>query len=286
MAGLSIAIGAGLAYACAIVTARLSYDHGANLVTIAAARYSLLACVLWLLLRASGERLNMPARVVREGLLAGVIAVVTTATYLASVAYIPVSLGTLLFYTHPLVTVFLASWFLGVRSNRMEIVATVVATVGLAVVLRVSFESLNPVGLACAAVASITAAVVFVMSSRTMRSVDPMRYTLLIAVAAALVACGAALIPGMASVPHSAAGWSLLGASVGFNVFGLLGMFLAVRHIGPVATPMVLNLEPVTASVLAVVVIGETLTATQWSGAAVVIGSVLVAQASRMRRGS
>ena len=273
-----------MAYGCAIVTARLSYDHGANLVTIAASRYTILTCVLLVLLRATGERLDMPRRVIREGLLAGSIAVVTTGAYLASVAYIPVSLGTLLFYTHPLVTVFLASWFAGDGSNRMEIFATVVAMVGLAIVLRVSFDSLNPIGIACATLASFTAAVVFVMSSRTMRSVDPLRYTLLIAVAGAVIADGVALIPGAASLPQSFIGWSLLGASVGFNVIGLLGMFLAVRHIGPVATPMVLNLEPVTATALAVLVIGETLSVVQWWGAALVIGSVLVAQGSRMHR--
>ena len=276
-------MGVGLAYSAGIVSARLSYDQGANVVTIAAMRYALLACLLWAWLRSSGQPIMAAPRVVRAGLLTGVLALVTTLTYLASVALIPVSLGTLLFYTHPLVTVLLASAFLKRRSNRMEVGATVVAFLGLGVVLQVSFESLNPLGLLCAAIASITAAMVFVLSSRTMETVDPIRYTLYVAVAAALVSCTLALVPGAASLPHSTSGWTLLAAAVLFNVIGLLGMFVSVRYIGPVATPMVLNLEPITAIVLAVAVIGEHLTEIQLAGAGAVIVSILVAQASRAR---
>ena len=295
-AGIAVATLVGIFYGLSIVFARMSYDHGANVLSIVVLRYTLLCAFLWVWLRVTGVGIAVPKGVGVKTMLIGIIAVSTTIAYLASVAYIPVSLGTLVFYTHPLITVLLAALFMGARSTWVEVTATVIAIVELAIVLQVSFDSLNPIGLALGMFASLTAAIVFVMASRVMKVIDPLRFTFYLALGAAVVtgapalvlALGApvfpALVPDPAQVPTHPVGLALLAGTVLLNVGGLLGMFVSVRLIGPVATPMMLNIEPVTAIAFAVLLIGEHMTVLQTIAGALVILAVLVSQWSRSMR--
>ena len=57
----------------------------------------------------------------------------------------------------------------------------------------------------------------------------------------------------------------------------VLSMFVGVKLIGPVRSATLLCLEPVTAIFVAVLVLGEQLTAGQWLGAALVAIAMLMA---------
>jgi drug/metabolite transporter (DMT)-like permease len=283
LVGLGVAVASGLVYGVAIVTARMSYDHDANFLLIVACRYTLLCLLLWFWLVLRSESYRLPPHVRWSSLGTGVLSVATTAAYLGSVVYIPVSLATLIFYTNPLVTLFLAALFLRDRTGPIELAATVVAMFGVAVVLQVSFESLSPLGLLLGGLGSIAAAIVFVLSSRIMREVDAVRFTFHLALGGAVLVDAIACLPGMLRLPESALGWGLVAITTLTNVTGLIGMFVSVRLLGPVPTPMVLNLEPVTAVVLAIWLLNERLTAIQLMGVGLVIIAILAAQAARAR---
>jgi drug/metabolite transporter (DMT)-like permease len=286
--GLLIAAFVGLAYGSSLVFARLSYDHGTTFFTIIALRYLVLTVVLAVWLRVRGLTLLVPRRLAIRSALIGAIALTTSIAYLASIAYIPVSLATLVFYTHPLLTAVLAGVLLGIRSTRMEIIASVAAFAGLGLVLQVSFDSLHPLGLAFGLFASVSAAIVFILSAPVISAIGSLRFTFYLALTGAGFGCLIAGLTQSVVFPVTGLGWSLLSATVLLNVFGLLGMFVSVRMLGPVATPMVLNLEPITAITLAVIVLGEHLSIAQVGGTAVVIVAILAAQSSRARsqRGS
>ena len=284
-AGIAVATLVGLFFGTSLVVARMSYDHGAGVVTIAVLRYGILSVVLWLWLLRFGGGLSTPKGLALRSMGLGVLSIITAMSYLGTIKYIPVSLATLIFYTNPLVTVILAALFVGERSTRMEIVATVVAFAGLVAVLEVSFTSLQPLGVILGMVASFGAAVLFVMSARVMDSLHPARFTFFIALSSTLFASIGLAFPGAVAIPASATGFWLLAGAVLLNVAGLLGMFVSVRLIGPVATPMILNIEPVTAIVFAMLLLGEHMSVFQMAGAGVVIVMVLIAQGSRYRRG-
>ena len=166
----------------------------------------------------------------------------------------------------------------------MEITATAIAFAGLVAVLNVSFESLNPLGIYLGLMASVYAALVFLFSAKVMESLDPMRFTFYMALGATLFASIALIFPGTAQLPSTTTGLLLLAGAVLLNVGGLVGMFISVRLIGPVATPMMLNIEPITAIVFAMLLLDEHMTSFQMIGAGVVITMVLIAQISRSRR--
>ena len=281
--GLAVAIFVGLAYGTSLVFARLSYDHGTTFFTIVALRYLVLTAALAIWLQARHQTVLVPRHLAVRASLIGALALTTSIAYLATVAYIPVSLGTLVFYTHPLLTAVLAATAFRIRSTRTEVVASIVALAGLGIVLQVSFESLHPLGLVFGIFASVSAAIVFILSAPVIAAIGALRFTFYLALTGAGFGCVIAALANSVVFPASATGWSLLGASVLLNVGGLLGMFVSVRLLGPVATPMVLNLEPITAIILAVILLGEHLSLAQIAGTVLVIAAILAAQTSRVR---
>ena len=283
-AGIAVATVVGLFYGVSLVVARMSYDHGTSIVIIAVLRYGILCAILGFWLSVFGGGFSTSRGLGWRSMGIGVLAVITALGYLGTIKFIPVSLATLVFYTNPLLTMLLASLFAGERSTWIEITATVVAFASLVAVLEVSFELLHPLGILLGILASFFAAVVFVMSARVMVFIDPIRFTFFMSLGAVLFASIGLLLPGGAAVPESTTGLWLLGGAVMLNVMGLLGMFVSVRLIGPVATPMMLNIEPVTAIVFAMLFLNEHMTIFQMAGAGVVIVMVLIAQASRSSR--
>ena len=284
VAGIVVATLVALAYGVSLVVARMSYDHGAGVVTIAVLRYGILCLVVggWLYWFRGGVAARKTLGWRSMGI--GVMAVITALSYLGTIKFIPVSLATLVFYTNPFFTLILASLLARTRSTWMEITATAVAFAGLVAVLNVSFDSLSPLGIYLGLMASMYAALVFLFSAKVMESLDPMRFTFYMALGATLFAAIAFVVPGAAQWPATTTGLLLLAGAVLLNVAGLIGMFVSVRLIGPVGTPMMLNIEPITAIVFAMLLLDEHMTSFQMMGAGVVISMVLVAQISRSRR--
>ena len=85
-------------------------------------------------------------------------------------------------------------------------------------------------------------------------------------------------------MPISGIGWMWFAMAITLNVVGLILMFASVSMIGPVSTPMILNIEPVTAIIFAVLLLNESMTVIQVVGASIVLVAVLLAQISRVKR--
>ena len=60
--------------------------------------------------------------------------------------------------------------------------------------------------------------------------------------------------------------------------------YVAIHHIGPAKSAMLTNLQPVVSIVAAFLLFGELLTPLQSAGAALVLGGIVLMQASEVRR--
>ena len=282
--GFLLAVITGVSYGLSLVAARASYDYGVNFMTIIACRYVLLCTVLSGFLFVTHQPLKLTLNEGTKSFFIGLIALSTSISYLASAVFIPVSLTTIIFYTHPLVTVWIATKFSGERSTGFEVAATAVACLGLILVLNVTFLALDHWGVLLGLYASVSAAAVFIMSNGVLTRVDPVRFTLHMAVGGALVACITLFMIGGIEMPISRIGWVWFAMAITLNVVGLILMFASVSMIGPVSTPMILNIEPVTAIIFAVLLLNESMTVIQVVGASIVLVAVLLAQISRVKR--
>src|SRR5271165_2179022 len=120
------------------ISARIAFDHGANVITAVAFRSAGTALFLTALLLLNRVPLALPRPTLVRGLAIGLVLAVQSFCLYSAVARIPVALALLAFNTFPMM-LSLISWAAGSeRPSRRAIVAMPVALVGLAFALDVA----------------------------------------------------------------------------------------------------------------------------------------------------
>lgn len=275
--GIPIAVLSAICYGASLPLSRLAYDHGTNALTILTLRYLTIIVVLGAWLALTGSTFRMAPRMVLACAAVGVCFVAVSGGLLASVNFIPVNLTVVVFYTYPVLTLLLVSAMEHRLPTIAELLAVVLALLGVAFAMQVSFEHLNAAGVAFAFLAAIGAATTFIVAARALPEVGT---TLM-----SWYACGVAFMGGAAitlgmdavAVPTSALGIGLIAFIIAIFTTAVVAMLIGVKLIGPVRSATLLCLEPITAIFVAVLVLAEHLKAGQWLGAALVGIAMLIA---------
>jgi drug/metabolite transporter (DMT)-like permease len=265
------------------VCARFAFANGVNVLTAATVRSLLAAALLLALLRMRRTAILPLPREFKGTLVLGLFIAAQTVTIQVAVALLPVTIALLLFYTYPFFTG-LAAILLGDERFSWRLAITLGATfAGLALVLGVSVEPVDPLGVAAALGASLTFTGAVVLTQRLAPGLGaPLRTFFMLATAAALFVA-AAVVTGDVRLPPAGAGAFGLAGLAAFYAMGIIGLFLLLPLLGPVQTAIVLNLEPVVVAVIAWAALGEALTATQIFGAVAVVAAVMLYQVSGKR---
>ena len=282
LAGLT----AGAGYGSALALSRLTYDHGFTPAGLSLLRYVALILVLGTWLAATGRFRRLRLRVLGTMLLLGVFSFMITVFNLSSIVYIPVSLTTIVFYTHPALVVLATAALMRDRVNSVEFTAVAAAFCGLFIALEVSFTSLHPLGLGLAGASALTCAVMYVVTNRLLDATDFIEVTFYMAISAALLSALTLVPEGGMAMPESFEGIALVTLVTVIFMIAITTMFLAIELVGSVPTSMLTNVEPLTAIAVAVTVLGEPLPVSVGFGAFIVISAILLMQASRAQRGA
>ena len=274
-AGVAITALAAVAISLSLVLSPLVYQAGGTPLTLMAVRPLVFAAIVWLVFRLGRRQMDLPPAKRRTAFAVGLVYLVGAGGYVSSVLYLPVSLAVLIFYTFPILTLIMTS-LLDRRAPRLiDLGALLTAFLGLALALGVSFETLDPRGIALVSVGALGAAGSFVWMGRALGDRDTAAVTYHMSLSGGLVALGVAAATGSLSFPAGAAeGWVLLAAVVASFVVGFFAMFRGVALIGAVRAATIMNLEPVATIALAVLLLSERLDAWQVLGAALVILAV------------
>jgi drug/metabolite transporter (DMT)-like permease len=81
--------------------------------------------------------------------------------------------------------------------------------------------------------------------------------------------------------PQTALGWAALLALSIATTAGILLVFVSTVRVGPFQTALIMNLEPLTATILSAPVLGEVITPIQALGAAILLGALVAFQHRR-----
>lgn len=281
--GIGLAIVGASGFACSVVLARMSYDHGTNAMTIMSVRFALLAVLMWLWSQWRGETRRIGAKLLLGCLAISVTYFVGIGAYLSSVAYLPVSLAVLIFYTFPILTALMSAALDRRWPRALELLALAAAFFGLLVALDISTAdeqplNLHPLGLFLAACASVGVATNMVSSSAIMKRLDTSVFSFYLAIGACAISTAAALGGEGWHLPHGETGWWAFSLMLLSFCTAFVATYSGLRLIGPVRISTVMNLEPVATILIAVALLGETLGDSQLLGGAVVIAAVLLAQ--------
>jgi drug/metabolite transporter (DMT)-like permease len=274
--GPALVLLAACGFAVQTTLARLSYEHGANVITLLAVRGIVAVVVLYVVFRLMGRSLALPGRLRLVATGVGLITCVQAIGVLGAVDFIPVSLTVLIFYTYPVLVTLATRFTDKARLTPRKIGAAVAAFAGIALAVNVSFMTLDPRGIALAAAAALALGATTIIGARVLRGGDPLAIVWQMIATSTTVFCLLVPVLGGIVLPVDAIGWiAFIGSAFGF-VFGAVLFYSMLARIGAQRVAMFMNSEPVLTVGLAVILLGEALTPLQLLGGALVVAAIVV----------
>jgi drug/metabolite transporter (DMT)-like permease len=263
------------------IFAKLAYAAGANVLTVVAFRTLFAAVVLWtavLIFAPHFIRSSTPG--ILSSLLAGGVNGIGSLFYYASLSRIDASVGQLLNISY-LIFVTILLRLIGHSISRLTLLRTVLAVFAIYLLTIGGLNLPDWLGAGMMLVAAFTYAFQLVLSQRIMFDVPAPTMTLYaITAMAGVVTLAWLLFPTpLTAVP--AAGWEAIFLMGLVTAVSRLTLFLGVKKLGSMQTALLGVLEVVVSIVLAILFLGETLTAVQWLGALVLLISILLVRYER-----
>jgi len=265
--------------------AKLAAAAGVSGPTVVFYRAGLIVALLGALGLAQSRTLAVPAGQRGAVLGLGIATSFVGLCYISSVAFIPVGVATILYYTYPLLILVISPLVDGERLTPARLGIFALAFVGLFIALGPNFTSLDWRGLLLALMGAAAAAAQFFFAMRATRGSTPVIagfWTQLILIPIALAAC---LFAGGFAAPSTltAAAWPV-GMHVTLFVLAFGFHLMAARLTPPAALGLVFCAEPVASILLATQVLGESLTLAQISGGALVLIAVAASVLAESRK--
>lgn len=275
--GTALVLCCAFCYATLPTLARLAYDGGGDPMTVTVFR-AYAAAALYLMLCFMRRIPVMPPRGLRwPAILVGIIWLVGAYCYVTSIRYVPVGLAVTIFYLFPMIVALIARVIDGERLSTARLAALILGFAGVALAVGVSLGDIAPIGIGLAFVSAIGLSINITVNARVMRRASPITAMATMTVTAALALLVVAPALGM-PLPTTGLGWfGVLAGAVMFCAATSL-FYTGISMIGGVRAAMVCNVEPVAATFIAFLVLGESLGPLQMAGVALVIGAIILMQ--------
>lgn len=273
--GLILALGSATCFGFNIVYARIASFSGVTGSTLVLYRVLIMLALVAVVAAAFRRGLQVAPGERRSIFVLSLCTALVGICYLSSVAYIPVGVAAVVFYTFPVLIVLASPLVDGTRltASLLGIVAT--AVIGAVLVVGPVFQELDWRGLALAAAASVTAAVQFFTATRCRKTSSVAKVLWVHA-----LVLPTAILVGLASESLSPPSSLLLAPvavvlTIGGYILGFLLQMIALARISAVVAGVVFCLEPVVAALTSALVLGETLSLVQMIGGALVLAAIM-----------
>ena len=268
-------LGAAISLGTGHVCARYAFGHGVGILTAATFRALCASTILLCLLRWQRAPIRVSVPAFRGILLLGLGVVAQTLLVQVAVKRLPVTLAILVFYTYPFLTATASAVLGDHRLTRARVLSLVAAFGGLALVLGVNPDRVDPLGVAAAFGASLAFTGILVMTPRLAPGVAAPLRTFLMMGTAAIVFATSAVAADAFLLPRDGPAWLGLAGLAVFYAAGIVMLFLLLPSVGAASAAVILNLEPVAVAGIAGIALGEHLGPWQWAGALIVVGAIV-----------
>ena len=274
LTGVALALVSATGFGVMPVLGKVAYDEGAEPVGVLAVRFAIAAVALLVLSRVLGQPLPRDRRLGALLLLGGIGYVGQALFYFTALERISAGLTALLLYVFPALVVVLSAVLLRERPRPLAAGCVALALLGTALTIG-PVQGGQGSGVALGLGAALVYAVYILASSRV-TGVGAFAMAAVVLSAAAVTTGGLAAVTRPA-LPSSATAWlALVGVALVGTVVAVTAFFGALALIGPSDASVLSTVEPVVSVVVAGLVLGERLSATQVAGGAVVLVAVAV----------
>lgn len=252
------------------------YAEGMNAVSVLLFRYLLGLPLLVAMIFARGHDLRLRRAEIAPVATLGVLMAASSLTLFGSYNYLNSGVASTLLFVYPVMVAVLMVFFFHERFRATTVVCLALMGAGLLMLMRTGADAgpVSPFGCCLVMLSSLTYAFYLVMInvSKTVRGIPTLKllFYVLLSGSSLFVFVWAAGTP--LTLPPSAAAWLNLGALAFFpTVVSLICTTVAIQCIGSTPTAIFGAFEPVTAVVLSVVVLGQTLTPRELAGGMLIV---------------
>ncbi|QQE74975.1 DMT family transporter [Brevibacillus composti] len=256
-----------------------AYGAGASVSTLLFLRFLLAALLFFGWMALKREPLGITKK---QGIalfcLGGVLYTLQSLSFFSSVQYIPASLAGLLLYTFP-VYVTVLNYFVNKEALRKQTIGAILLSLaGLVMVLGLSFDGVQPLGVVLALAAAAFYAIYFIVGNRVVSGLSPYVTSAYVSLFAACSTFGLALRDGGPDFGFGMQGWLALGGIVLFStILAMACLFRGIQLIGSTRASVLSTLEPVVTIGFSALLFGERLGMLQLlGGCAVLLGAVWI----------
>jgi drug/metabolite transporter (DMT)-like permease len=286
--GSGLIVLGSLQFGGVVVLGKIVTDGGLPVPAYLAVRFAVAAVLLGAALAATGQRL---AAARREGWRLAVLGMagygLEAGLFFGALRHGSAATATLLFFTYPvIVTLLVAATGRGLPGGL--VVAALCSSVAGAALVVVAAHGLaiSGVGVLFALAAALVFSLYLLGTNAVLDRTNSLTGSMWVSAAAAVALAAAAAVSGTGAWPVGLRQWAPVLASGAFTAGAFVCLLAGLRRIGPVRAAIVGATEPLAASVLAVIFLGESLgPATVLGGTLILAGAVTASLARRGRPG-
>jgi probable blue pigment (indigoidine) exporter len=195
-----------------------------------------------------------------------------------AIAAIDVSTAVLSYFTYPLLTGIAASIF-GLEPLRWRgLLCALAAFCGLAIMLGAHPAGLAFAGVAYAIAAGCCRTAVLLVTRAYLVGADARLTTWYSMLSSTAVFIAVSVEQQNWNTPQTSLGWICLVVMSLATTASILFVFVSTLRIGPFRTALIMNLEPLTATILSALVLGQVITPIQGLGSAIMLAALVAFQ--------
>lgn len=285
--GIAFALASTLLYGVVPAGTGLAFKDGVSPIEVTFIRTLVVAVGMALIVLAQGAKIRLPRDHLGAFALQALATLVISVGFLGAVAFIPVSLTILIFYTFPILTLISAPFVEGKKLSLAEMAAVGLAFIGLGVAVGPSFSVLDWRGIALAGAASVGVVAQFHCARKLGGAMAPAVQGFLIHAAILPVTLILALWVGegrLGFITQSGMQGQIALALVGVCYLTAFFLHMSALVAAPASTVVPFyNLEPVISMIMAALLVGEYLSPVQYAGVGLVLGGLLIASLAGRR---
>ncbi len=250
------------------------YNLGLDVSSVLFYRYTVAAALLALIMVSSKMSFRLHRREIVPIVFAGILFAVSSLFLFYSYKFMDVGIASTILYVTPFFVAAIMAVFFHQRIPLTGIICIAVALVGIGMLsIKADSTIQNPIGILCVVGSSLTYAVYMIIINRScLNRMGTVPLTLAgIFVFAVFMNFFRDLVP--LPLTYNAV-FNVAGLAIFPTVVSIVTMTVAIQDIGPVPTSILEALEPVTALMIGCWMFGESLTALNMAGVAVVLSAV------------
>ena len=273
--GIFLIIVAATSFATSPIFARIAYDAGANPNTFLFIRFAIAATVLTFIMVFKGLQWPRGRLLVSLVLIGGICFAGLNLSFYTALTLAPVSLIIVIAYMYPALVTLLSALFLKQPITNQQYAALFLTLAGVVVTTGLDWGG-QYLGIVLAITTAVIYSVYFTFGSLSIRKAGSLPASAVIFISVTIIYGVLVTIQGF-KLPTALSGWTaIILCALLSTVFGIVCLYEGLKRIDPANTAMVSTFEVVVVAVLAILILGETMSMSKIIGACMIIIAVTI----------